>query len=927
MAIFQALGKDKEPTQPKTEKERSTTGKVLRYTMLPEILPRIRGLGFHFGHFAYLLALVFNSARLIPNAHPVMNPVNIGRFGVRQVIAMAANNITWSKNNIDQIAIFSAIVIGLLMIVIQAVLIALTAISGTAFAAPPSAESFFETPDPTKDLAFTFLSHVFGDLNNFWDGASTPGSKTVIHEALHAMLSLYSMAMMVIAVIIVLYYVLTVIAEAAQTGTPFGRRFNSIWAPIRLVVALGLLVPLGSGLNSAQYITLWTAKMGSGLASQSWKILSEKIVASPADDFVIQGFDATWMWDTVTSIFLAEVCAKGYNKVNPDSTQIQRVPLKYENATDNSLVYHVTWAPTDLSKVTNECGSLSIKIDNHKETPSTLDPDSIIIPEVVPATDTYQAITETMDTLLDEIDSIAQTYVDYKISVGGSSGTNPSDTVFNQLKTLSETQAQALITRIENLYSDTVETRVDQLVENSVEKGWIFAGLYYINIGRLIQKAEKPKRQLIPLVSLPTNTVKEADDGTPVTRFFGWLVGNANTEVHQALVDASSYLEARRSEIDISEYISDNSITAEGDDFSACKALNLEGIMGTLSCLIYKMIVPEQLIRLRAEPTLDPMTTLVSAGATIVEHSKVVFVVGFVAIAAAKVLEAVSSFIKAIPAAGVLVGLASIAEAAGHLLIFIGLLGFGAGLVLFFLLPLFPFMYFFFAVVGWVMEIFEAVVAMPLWALSHLRIDGDGMPGSAAINGYFLLFSILTRPFLIVIGLLGGFLVFGAGAYLLQNLFDPLLDVTHTGVDGIELLVLTLIYSYICYMLGVSCFKMVDTIPNQILRWIGAGVSTFNDNREDAIGKSENQLLAASVIGSQAVTQMGQAAGGVGTALHKGKQHNQQLRDREASDAAAEASVGRDMRQTDALEKMAGFKGSGFKERAQDARDNKPKKS
>lgn len=233
---------------------------IARYSMTPEIMPRIRGLSVHFGHFAYLIALVLNSARLIPNGHPMLNPSTIGQFAIRDVLAFAANRIQWSWKNTDQIAIFGSIIIGLILIVIQAVIIAFAAFSSTAFASS-GADSYFSTPaaNVPTDVVLIFLDQVFGANLDMFGSASEPAG-TPVYFGLQAILGLYSMATMVIAVIIVLYYILTVIGEAAKTGTPFGQRFNSLWAPIRLVLALGLLVPLGSGLNSAQYITLWTAK-------------------------------------------------------------------------------------------------------------------------------------------------------------------------------------------------------------------------------------------------------------------------------------------------------------------------------------------------------------------------------------------------------------------------------------------------------------------------------------------------------------------------------------------------------------------------------------------------------------------------------------------------------------------------------------------
>ena len=64
--------------------------------------------------------------------------------------------------------------------------------------------------------------------------------------------------------------------------------------------------------------------------------------------------------------------------------------------------------------------------------------------------------------------------------------------------------------------------------------------------------------------------------------------------------------------------------------------------------------------------------------------------------------------------------------------------------MLFYIIPFMPFIYFFFAVGTWVKAIFEAMVGVPLWALAHIRIDGQGLPGDAAMNGYYLLLEIFV---------------------------------------------------------------------------------------------------------------------------------------------------------------------------------------
>ena len=67
----------------------------------------------------------------------------------------------------------------------------------------------------------------------------------------------------------------------------------------------------------------------------------------------------------------------------------------------------------------------------------------------------------------------------------------------------------------------------------------------------------------------------------------------------------------------------------------------------------------------------------------------------------------------------------------------------------------------------------------------------------------------------------------------------------------------TMVYAVVVYMLGTSCFKLIDDIPNNILRWMGQSVQTFNDQR----GDQAESLSSMTTIGAQQTFQ------GVGSAL------------------------------------------------------------
>ncbi len=213
---------------------------------------------------------------------------------------------------------------------------------------------------------------------------------------------------------------------------------------------------------------------------------------------------------------------------------------------------------------------------------------------------------------------------------------------------------------------------------------------------------------------------------------------------------------------------------------------------------------------------------------------------------------------------------------AANFFISVAMMGLTVGFVLFYVVPFLPFIYFFFAVGGWIKGIFEAMVGAPLWALAHIRIDGHGMPGNAAVNGYFLIFEVFLRPILTVFGLLASISIFSALVEVLNSVFSIVTEnvggydmesefaataATSTSENlrsKIDEFFFTVIYAIIVYLIAMSSFKLIDTIPNNILRWMGQSVATFGDQREDPA----QGLVSKTTVGSQ------QSLSKIGGGLH-----------------------------------------------------------
>jgi conjugal transfer/type IV secretion protein DotA/TraY len=92
------------------------------------------------------------------------------------------------------------------------------------------------------------------------------------------------------------------------------------------------------------------------------------------------------------------------------------------------------------------------------------------------------------------------------------------------------------------------------------------------------------------------------------------------------------------------------------------------------------------------------------------------------------------------------------------------------GLTIAFVLPMIPFAIWFAGVMGWIILVCEAVVAVPLWMLAHMTFQGEGLHGRAA-EGYSLLFNVIFRPTLMLLGLFFGYFIFASGSWLIRQGF------------------------------------------------------------------------------------------------------------------------------------------------------------
>ncbi|MGQ0527325.1 MAG: DotA/TraY family protein [Alphaproteobacteria bacterium] len=887
--------------------------RALKYTLLPGLLPRLKDFftsGFQ--HIAYLMAVVYRGARLLPADHPYLNPANRGRYGILHVIAQAASNLEFRKENADQIAIFIILLAGLVILFLQAGLLIVAVVAQNPVLADSLNDILGNKPaaaqaqhpynlGPAQDLAFITLDRVFGLIGVFdscvtsaepcLDMRGNPlpdtigGYPTSFNMALNATLQFYALGIFMVSLIIIIYFVVTLVAETAQTGTPFGQRYTEGWVPIRLILFFALLVPLtfgddNKGLNTAQMITFWTAKYGSNFATNAWGKYNSVLLANNyygTQQKLKSVPNIPEVNELVRFMFVAKVCKKvegiAYWQeyggaetidawiVRPHSTNPlvlgpdikSFVGTSYVEAFDFSgygsitIQFGVQEQPAQTGqpapeKINPVCGEI-IFTSNHadpKNAPGQSD--------AVEIQSAYFEMLQTMWRNYEQFDlyaeclrsSMAETHArgacDYKLNA--------------DFATMAVTAFQSeLAAKIEMIVDAGVASGEWGVPRNLMEKGWAGAAIWYNTIaemnGDIVTAAmNMPQPSKYPFVFesfAAWNTAKneytsglEMFDPNQKNNLEAAYARPKDKNLHAIMYKAFEFWEGSNTF---------KKPEAESKGNPVIDMIN--AIFGTSG--IYSM---------RAHADVHPLAQLSALGKGMMDATLRNIAIG-------KLGGLMGSAFNYVTKGGNAVG--KFATAASTFIEAIGWSTMSMAFVMYYVLPFMPFVYFFFAIGGWMKALFEAIVAMPLWALAHIRIDGPGLAGPGATNGYFLLLELFLRPVLTVFGLIASVSIFAAVVSVMNDIFALIVPnvsgfdhnaeaagVTPTQIayyrGAIDQFFFTVIYVILCYMMGLGCFKLIDAIPNNIMRWFGVSVQTFDEKGQDFAGELTSKSYQGTML-------------------------------------------------------------------------------
>jgi conjugal transfer/type IV secretion protein DotA/TraY len=678
-------------------------------------------------------------------------------------------------------------------------------------AAPALAGPFdvsWDALDPGDDWSATMIRSIFPI-----DGTpptDTGTAATVVGQIIGQLTGFVS----AIAMAFLSYLTIMNIHRVAESGQILTNTMSSLFL-VRVGFAAIMMFPVGTGFSTGQaavvQASMWGIGMAKNLYTNAVKAIGPDamVIAEP----MIPG-TKTIVYGLIQNEFCRALVNEATNSANGNS-EVVPVPTPTQVAGIKNSGGKVTWSYSVSSgNETNSpaCGSVTV------EAPKTAD--TTIAGIAVDMTADQRAILEDVITsdIRPSVESIAAEFWSTKKADALSPllGTYQAATQSYTQKLTDK--ATDLTSKLRNALQNSEEARAGNvgLIENQTKLsslGWTSAGAYYLEFARLNGQTLS-LLSAVPTVNAPSfnglSKTLKADIAplfTSQTAFLSKLASHVKTLDDQHPPGGNAQLFTG---------------TIPGGD----GASTLEQIFNALN--LSQPVLDKIVYWMAPSGTnwTDPFGALVQLGHQLINTSAIALgTAGLLASSTGTAGTVVWNVLTLNwPAAAAAGGIHLLMQFIGTP-IFIGLMALLIpGLTIAFILPMIPWVMWIAGVAGYLILVCEAVIAVPLWMLAHMTFEGAGLHGRATA-GYALIFNVLFRPVLMLIGLFLGYLVFTAMSWLIRMSFGIAAGfVLGNGwlvSNWLGLFVLLSIFVMTHVIAAMMSFRMISLLPHHLPHLIG----------------------------------------------------------------------------------------------------------
>lgn len=744
------------------------------------------------------------------------------------------------------------------------------------------------------------------------------------------------------------WHTLTGMVSTAHEGKVLGQRWHQIWAPVRVMLGVGTLVPVSGGFATVQVIVLQIAVWGSALGNVVWSAYvhtwdDTAYLAGVDTEFGTQEYkEAIYRLSTDTSanelvfnLFQQSVCLAGLSEavtiqsaayeasgrslpsggiLSASPGELERIlpnqlmgaGLSYEDPAGSAgdklslsevLSNRVTgevglrmqgrivhapsseWAaltegswfgatPTISWNYGPMCGLTTLNLVDINGVKDYLEKQD----DADRLRQAYAVIEATGNRLAARIDQevhrpvaeaarrLAEAALHAEVSADADAdrlAIYSRDGMVAENLTRAYVNYQIIVSEEMRRLDDGIYGLIDrdamtETIDRASSLGWSSAGAFYLAIGQMVE--HDLSLGMIAVNPIPPNTINWLNDG---------IFNKVRDDVAAIFHDPTNGLHAA-----LDKFKSTGWAAESADQTNEDLIENFQWEALDVSWWEYVHIFLNKMVRETLEPILwafepDPFNAMVH----MVAFGQAILGLAFVVLATTAVLWTTSLGAKLFgesidkwPLIGSLVGGGSkfLAEV-GFMLVsvtkIVVLVLLAVGLVHAYLIPMLPYVFMLFFVTGMLILIGEGLVAAPIWAFMHVRMDGQDFVDQVQKPGYMIAFNLLLRPALAVFGLALSMVIFSASIFFMNETFHIASQMAMPDAQGLSFVAIfsmLILQVYLHYQIAIRSFQLIVQVPDRVTRWFGQGGENLNEDSDSRhlvgalVSNSESRLDRAS---------------------------------------------------------------------------------
>lgn len=677
---------------------------------------------------------------------------------------------------------------------------------------------------PATDVSVKqFLGQLFGTLVG--NGGEDP---------IAALLSTFNAGVLVIGGILVFYTLVAGTLSTAHDGEMLGKRWSSLWVPIRTTLGAAAIMPsLSGGYCVIQAIVIWLALQGVGMANTMWTaflgsggetIIGESFYSPPGATRQIR--------ETFHDMFMSNVCTASFKKSQGailngiGSVAVGLNPISAEAVqTDTENLTNINYGPGYAM-----CGRVSMLVGRPSGVGSKVGGGTMDGPSagaaLVDADGIAQALVPIHRANLKAAQDSLEQFADRVVNNG-----NMTNEQFQaQYDSLMNSLVQNYTTQLKDTARSTYEGQKaaihQRVVDGMMKDGWAMAGIYYMAVVRAQDEITRAISQTPASASGELwGTGKVATD----LMTSGTMGAAVNTAVNMFINsgDRAADLARARDLVKNSNRSSLSQVEAIGDDASG-----RSWVMKVVSWFIN-----------------DDMTFLGNSEFATQGQNPIIMAknLGENMTAGAWTALGIGGSILALSGMDVLgTGIGDWATVFTPVLFSLFAMFVVPGATLSTYVPMIPYILWIGVVIGWIILVVEAVIAAPIWAVAHMAPDGDGVVGRGG-QGYMLVLSLTLRPPLMILGLACSIALMKPIGYFINSTFVGAFAIgVNPGPLGLtQAIAGCVLYAIVMVSVIHRVFTLIHVVPDRILRWIGGGGNELGEEARSVEGMSASKAVAA----------------------------------------------------------------------------------